>query len=199
MSSDNCSPHPNTSPEFFDTLYRHAGDPWNFRESGYERRRYNEIIKALSDKRYTFALEPGCSIGELTALLAPYCEAVDAFDCSRAATEIARTRCSPFPWVNIYQGILPNDLPTRPCDLIVFSEVGYYFSRGELEDVITQLWLKLARGGRLVACHWLGHSDDHVLHGTAVHKVIETLLASLGDFSTSDNGYILQRWSKSES
>ena len=40
-----------------------------------------------------------------------------------------------FPNVAIVEGSLPDDLPGGPFDLIVFSEIGYYFERGVLTRI----------------------------------------------------------------
>ncbi|WP_298447474.1 SAM-dependent methyltransferase [uncultured Marinobacter sp.] len=189
---------PDTSPEFFDRLYQNSQDPWDFRHSMYERARYRAIVEAVNDRRYKNAFEPGCAIGELTAMLAPFCESLRAIDCSVTAVEIARSRCREFPNIDIRQGELPEDLPKQTCDLIVFSEVGYYFSRQALASLIARLWLGLEPSGRLIACHWLGHSKDHKLHGTAVHDALTQVLGASDNLNAGNDGYILQRWSKEE-
>jgi len=189
---------PDTSPEFFERLYQNSEDPWNFRRSTYERDRYHAIIDGIKDKSYASIFEAGCSVGELTALLAPHCESLTAIDCSDTAVETARSRCQEYPHVDLRRGALPDDIPKHRCDLIVFSEIGYYFSCEDLAAQITQLWSILTPGGRLIACHWLGHSEDHLLHGAKVHETIGHVLRVNSDFNRLDNGYALQRWSKSE-
>lgn len=108
----------------------------------------------------------------------------------------ARLRCRDYPQVHIRQGALPVDVPARQCDLIVFSEVGYYFNPDDLESLVLQLWSALEPGGRLIACHWLGHSDDHQLHGAEVHDILVRVLGGRADLKSADHGYTLQRWSK---
>jgi trans-aconitate methyltransferase len=189
---------PDTSPEFFKRLYQNSEDPWNFRHSTYERARYHAIIDGINDKSYASIFEAGCSVGELTALLAEHCRSLTAIDCSDTAVETAKSRCQKYPHVDIRQGALPDDIPKHRCDLIVFSEIGYYFSCEDLTAQITQLWSLLTPGGRLIACHWLGHSEDHLLHGAKVHETIGHALRVNSDFNRLDNGYALQRWSKSE-
>lgn len=187
---------PDTSHEFFDQLYRNLNDPWNFRNSVYERERYHAIVECIGDREYESAFEPGCAIGELTRLLAPYCNTLDALDCSITAVQRARTRCREYPQVNVRQGALPGDLPTKNTDLIVVSEVGYYFTPVELASLVAQLWSKLRVGGRLVACHWLGHSNDHWLHGAEVHQLIREVLNKSENYTAPSQEYVLQRWQK---
>lgn len=187
---------PDTSPEFFEHLYQGSEDPWNFRHSAYERNRYAAIVACIADRHYRSAFEPGCAIGELTAMLAPLCQSLVAIDFSALAVATARQRCRDYPQVHIHQGELPEDLPDQPCDLIVFSEIGYYFTPEELEALVLQLWAILEPGGRLVACHWLGHSNDHQLHGGEVHTIMGRVLGDRGELDGADEGYTMQRWSK---
>lgn len=164
----------NTSAEFFDSMYRREADPWNFAASPYEQSRYQATIAALGHRRYTRAFEPGCSIGVLTQRLADICETVEAIEISPAAVEQARTRCQSQPNVHITAAALPDYVPDPPLDLIVLSEIGYYFREEDLRALATGLIRSLTPGGTLLAVHWLGHSPDHILSGDQVH---ETLLA----------------------
>lgn len=195
MTTPDKPTQPDTSAEFFEQLYQNAEDPWDFRNSSYERERYAAIVDSVSDRQYRSAFEPGCAIGELTAMLAPLCRSLEAMDFSATAVEAARHRCRDYPQVHIYRGALPDDVPTRRCDLVVFSEVGYYFTPEELESLVLKLWSITDPGGRLVACHWLGHSDDHQLHGTEVHEILNRALGD-PDLERPAEGYTLQRWSK---
>ncbi|MEX2476019.1 SAM-dependent methyltransferase [Marinobacter sp.] len=196
MTAPHQPPRPDTSPEFFERLYQRAEDPWDFRHSNYERERYAAIVARLNDRQYRSAFEPGCAIGELTAMLAPLCQSLEAIDFSASAIKTARHRCRDYPQVHAHQGALPEGVPKQPCDLIVFSEIGYYFTPHKLETLVVLLWSKLEPGGRLIACHWLGHSDDHRLHGTEVHDILARVLGSPGELESPGEGYALQRWSK---
>ncbi len=187
---------PDTSSEFFERLYQSSGDPWNFRRSAYERSRYRSIIEGIGDRSYVSIFEAGCSVGELTAQLAPYGQSVRAIDCSATAVEKARARCAKYSNVAVSQSRLEDELLDHACDLIVFSEIGYYFSRSELALQIARLWSFLVPQGRLIACHWLGHSEDHRLHGAEVHETIRHTLCAQSDFNSLHEGYALQRWTK---
>lgn len=187
---------PDTSAEFFERLYKKAGDPWNFRHSAYERERYEAIINGIVGRHYRSAFEPGCSIGELTALLAPLCDSLDAMDFSDSAVATASRRCKQYPQVQIRQGALPGDIPAQPFELIVFSEIGYYFDLPVLANIATRLWAQLEPGGVLIACHWLGHSSDHQLHGQVVHSVLRSVLGEPANLNRPDQWYTLQRWQK---
>jgi SAM-dependent methyltransferase len=160
------------SQEFFEEKYRANRDPWKFSSSSYELNRYNEIMRLLGGRTFNHGFEPGCSIGVLTKRLARRCRHLFAMDISPTAVATARTRCALYPNVTIVAGALPKDLPSDTFDLIVFSEIGYYFERCVLVGVRELLTKRLARQGVLVGGHWLGVSADHLLSGDEVHEVL---------------------------
>jgi len=161
------------SAEAFDRRYRAAddADPWAFRTSPYEQARYDAVVAALPRPAYDRAWEPACAIGELTARLAPRCGHLRATEISPTALARARDRCAPWPHVELVEAAVEDD-PTTGLDLIVFSEVGYYFDPPALDRLIERVVAALVPGGDLVACHWLGHSEDHRVHGSVVHAAV---------------------------
>jgi SAM-dependent methyltransferase len=155
--------------EAFDHRNLRNSDAYRFARSEYERSRDQSTMGALSRKSYPSAFEPGCSTGELTAQLARVCEYVRATDISQAAVQCARARCAHLKNVEIQCADITAQLPTVPVDLIVFSEIGYYFPAPQLVRIACSLASRLAAGGEFVAVHGLDRSADHVLHGDAVH------------------------------
>ena len=77
---------------YFDRLYAASDDPWGFSTRWYEHRKYALTLAALPAPHYDSALEIGCSVGVLTALLAGRCTALLALDPSVRALAQARTR-----------------------------------------------------------------------------------------------------------
>lgn len=165
-----------TSEAAFEAKYRHSRDPWNFASSPYERRRYAATLQSLARPRYSRAFEPACSIGVLSAALAERCDAVCACDISPTAVQLARQRCAGLPNVRIERADLAERLPEGSFDLIVFSELGYYFTASLLERIARVLLERLSPGAEFVAVHWRGRSEDHVLHGDEVHAILEQTL-----------------------
>jgi SAM-dependent methyltransferase len=151
-------------PQYFEDKYRGDIDPWQFRSSDYEREKYQATIKALSKPRYARALEVGCSIGVLTGLLAPRCDTLIAIDASATAIAAAREHASGN--VTFEVGTLPQDFPPGPFDLIVLSEVLYYFVAADLQRVAKLCLDALAPDGEIILCHWLGETN-YPLTGTA--------------------------------
>ena len=180
----------------FEAMYRRDRDPWRFRTSSYERRRYAQTMASLSQARYRYAFEPGCSIGELTALLAPRCDRVLATDVSLTAARLAVLKCAEFPGVEIQCADLRQSIPLGPFDLTLMSELGYYFEKDALAIFAQRLAARLADGGELIAVHWLGDSADHALHGDEVHQVLLGALPMRWIGGRRFEGFRIDSWKK---
>ena len=161
-----------SSKEFFEAKYRRTADPWKFASSPYELGRYDSMFNLLKGERYGRAFEPGCSVGVFTARLASICDRVEAMDISPTAVTEACTRCEYLPNVFTTCGALPDAIPDGLFDLIVLSEIGYYFEEHQLAELGDRLVQKLYPGGALLATHWLGTSGDHLLAGDHVHEIL---------------------------
>ena len=153
-------------------MYRQSPDPWRYVSDPYELGRYHHIVSLLGADPFAFGFEPACSIGVLTTMLASRGRKLVATDISSVAVERARIRCATLEHVDIRQGRLPDDMPDGPLDLVVLSEVGYYFEVPALVAVLDRLADRMAPDGLLVAAHWTGTSRDHVLPGSKVHEVL---------------------------
>lgn len=164
-----------TSAALFDAAYQRDADPWQFATDPYELRRYGHVMHHVAPGGSVF--EPGCSVGVLTRQLAERCEQVTACDASTTAIDLARQRCVDLRNVELFVGVLPDDLPGGPFDTVVFSELGYYFDVAALSDLCRRLEGLVAADGRLIAVHWIGQSADHVLHGDEVHGVLARTLS----------------------
>lgn len=185
-----------TSPAAFERRYRSASDPWNFASSPYERAKYEVTVAALSRTRYTSAYEPGCAIGELTALLAPRCDRLLATDIAPTAVARARHRCAAFSNVRIECADVLEMPPNQKFDLIMLSEIGYYFDVHTLAVLARRLSVALEVDGELVAVHWLGQSADHVLHGDEVHQILREQLSVSRALSERHPLFRLDTWRK---
>ena len=115
---------PTLTPEYFEDVYRNNEDPWDFEKSEYEKAKYEATIRALRKPMYENALELGCSIGVLTAMLAPHCKKLLSTDINETALQKARHRLQNTTNVRFEQAAIPNDYPNDTFDLVVMSEVG---------------------------------------------------------------------------
>jgi len=164
------------SQDFFETRYLADTDPWRFATSGYELGRYQATLNALSRTDYGTVYEPGCSVGVLTAQLARVARHVIATDFAPSAVARARERCAALPNVEILCASAATYVPEPALDLVVFSEIGYYFELSELARIGRVLAHRLKRQGEFLAVHWLGHSADHLIHGDVVHETLRRTL-----------------------
>jgi SAM-dependent methyltransferase len=183
-----------TSRAFFEAKYQENRDPWAFASNDYEQDRYSKTLHALDFRRYKRAFEPGCSIGILTARLASICEHIDAFDISPTAVRQARQHCADLSNVRVNCGSLPKDIPVGTFDVVILSEIGYYFDRQELFQVGSDLAGRLEHSGVLLAVHWLGHSADHLLDGDSVHEILSHLGGLTLEYSERHIAFRIDRW-----
>ncbi|WP_433874199.1 PIG-L family deacetylase [Sinomonas atrocyanea] len=154
----------------FDAVHASSPDPWHFTTSWYEQRKRAVTLSALPDRRYRRALEVGCSIGVLTAELAERADEVVATDISQIALDHAASRLREVQNIRWERLTLPGEWPEGRFDLIVASEVGYYFGDAELDEFVRRCLASLTDDGALVACHWLGPIDGWPLTGEDVHE-----------------------------
>jgi SAM-dependent methyltransferase len=159
-------------PASFEDLYRASDDPWGFATSPYEQAKYDRTISTLGSGRFGRALELGCSIGVLTERLLERCDQLVALDASPTAIERARTRLGDRPGLALQIAVLPEELPPGPWDLIVASEVLYYFARDPLHRLLDALEHDLLPGGLLLAVHWRPPTRTYPLRGDDVHGLL---------------------------
>ena len=158
--------------EYFEGLYAESGDPWSFETSEYERKKYGRTLAALGDRTFRRALEAGASIGVFTEMLAGRCDELLAVDVSEQAVAAARKRLSGREHVRVERRTLPEEMPEGPFDLIVASEVLYYFPREEMLAVLHAFERGLAPGGVLLAVHWRRETRTYPLQGDEVHELL---------------------------
>jgi SAM-dependent methyltransferase len=145
--------------DYFEGIYAGNPDPWGFETSAYEQAKYDHTLNALPRARFQRALEVGCAGGVLTARLAGRCGHLIAVDVVESVLERARRRCQPLENVEICKASLPRDRIAGPFDLIVISEVAYYWDSTDLAKAGGYLRDVLARAGHILLVHWTGETD----------------------------------------
>lgn len=158
--------------EYFDKLYARSRDPWSFETSEYERNKYEQTLSVLAGRRYRYALEVGCSIGVFTAMLAPLCDELLAVDVSEKAIAVAKERLADLPNVRVELRTLPEETPQGPFDLVVASEVLYYWPKEVMLSALRCFEEALAPGGSLLAVHWRKETKTYPLQGDEVHDLL---------------------------
>jgi SAM-dependent methyltransferase len=169
----NLTGHPPTlDAAYFDGMYETSPDPWGFSTRWYEARKYAISVAMLPAARYDRAFEPGCSIGVLTAMLAPRCGSLLSCDVSAAAVRSAAQRIAGRPDVRVERRRLPDDWPDGRFDLVVLSELLYYFAGDDLDTVLGRATAALRPGGTLLAAHWRRPVAGYPRTGDEVHAAI---------------------------
>lgn len=158
--------------DYFDDLYARHDDPWGFDSRWYEERKRAVLLAALPRPRYRAAFEAGCSTGALTAHLADRCDRVLAVDLAPAALERARRRLDGNENVEVRRAQLPDAWPEGEFDLVVLSEVAYYWGAGDLDRGLTASVGSLSGDGHLVACHWRHPVAEYPRGGDSVHDAL---------------------------
>ena len=184
-------------PDYFDDLYAGAEDPWGFADRWYEQRKYALTLASLPEPRYGSAYEPGCSIGVFTGLLADRCDRLLASDISAIAVERAMSRLAATSHVMVEQRRLPEQWPGGRWDLIVLSELLYYFAPADLDTVLDSALTSLAADGTLVAVHWRHQAADYPQTGDEVHTVLaeKALAAGLLRLARhTEDDFLLDVW-----
>ncbi len=157
---------------YFDKMYAASADPWGFTTRWYETRKYAISLAMLPAERYRAAFEPGCSIGVLTARLATRCDHVLACDGSAAAVRSAAGRTASQRNVRVERRVIPGGWPPGEFDLIVLSELLYYFAGPDLGQVLGRAVAALRPGGTLLAVHWRHPVAEYPRSGDEVHQAL---------------------------
>lgn len=152
-----------------DLVHRARPDPWQV-DSFYERRKRALTLAALPREHYRRALEVGCSVGALAVDLAARCDALLAVDNSETALDLARRRTAGLDHVDVRHARVPDDWPEGRFDLVSISEVGYFLSPHQLDEVIARARAALTDDGHLLLCHWRHQPVGWPLAGPAVHE-----------------------------
>ena len=150
-------------------LHQESEDPWGVGSRWYEQRKRELVLAMLPAARFGRTLEVGCSTGALAEALATRSDSVLGVDSSVAALDVARRRFEGEDRVTVSRLEVPHDWPEQTFDLVVVSEVGYFMSPAELEQLVSRTADSLGPHGVLVLCHWWHPTEGWVLDGPDVH------------------------------
>ena len=157
---------------YFDTMYQAAADPWGFEDRWYEQRKYAISLAQLPAARYRSAFEPGCSVGVLTRMLASRCDALLSCDLAAAAVRAAAGRTRDLARVRVEQRDIAWEWAAGRLNLVVYSEMLYYFGDHDLEQVLNNAMSALEPQGTLLAVHWRHPVADYPRSGDDAHGVL---------------------------
>ena len=158
--------------DFFTDFYADRDDPWGFETRWYEERKRAITVASLPRPLYRSALEVGCSTGALTQFLAGRAERILGVDIAEKPLVRARERLDDVPSAAFARMDVPGEWPTEEFDLVVLSEVGYYWSPADLERALAHVDESLTPDGHLLACHWRHPVAEYPSNGDDVHARI---------------------------
>jgi len=160
-----------TQRSYFEEMYASSPDPWEFATSWYEQRKYALTVAALPKARFQSAFEPGCSIGVLSSMLALRCDALLATEIISSALGQARERMEHLPNVRLEQAAIPEEWPNETFDLVVLSELAYYFAADTLCNIVDSVVSSTLRGATVIGVHWRG-ATNYPLSGDEAHEIL---------------------------
>lgn len=182
--------------DYFEGMFRGTEDPWDLESSGYEREKYAHTLHALGTRSYALGFEVGCARGVLTQRLAEHCRALLAIDVSETALSAARERCEKLNNVSFARMAFPGQAPLNGVfDLIILSEVVYYWDDGDICRAAEWIDTHIAVGGDLLLVHWIGETDYPQSGDEAVAKMRDALKAPIPVVATERRDcYRLDLW-----
>jgi SAM-dependent methyltransferase len=180
---------------YFDDVFTGDDDPWSLASSPYEAAKFDATIAAIDDRRYRSALEIGCAHGVLTARLAPLCDTLTSIDISLRAVELARSRCAALSNVTITRCSFPAESPEGAFDLVVLSEVVYYWDDADIERAAAAIRASATPDCRIMLVHWTGDTDYPQTGDTAVTKLRDRLGGVAIEHGERTDAYRLDLWS----
>ncbi len=175
-------------------------DPWNFKNSEYEFRKYKRSIKVLGRRNFDSGLELGCSVGVQTELLSEICNQLTAVDISEVAINEAKKNCSGKANITFKTIDIVKEFPQGKFNLVTCCEIGYYLTREHLEQLFLNISDALLPNGRLLLVHWTRFVPDYPLSGDEVHKRFADFAKRTGLFMEivieRKENYVLQVYQK---
>lgn len=106
-------------------------------------------------------------------MLAPRCRALIAVDRSTTAVHTASLKLTEYAHVRVAQAILPAELPECRFDLVVASEILYYFTGADLNRLLDGLVSRLRPDGDFVLAHWRAANKCYGYDGFNVHDEVQ--------------------------
>jgi SAM-dependent methyltransferase len=181
--------------DYLDSLYASGPDPWRLGNSFYESRKRELLLACLPARRYRAGYEPGCATGELTVALAGRCESLLASDYHAEAVRIAAERTAKAPNVEVRRSLLPDEWPiAQRFDLIVLSELGYYFAPDAWTKLCSHVAGSAADALTVAACHWRHDFHERRQPTRQLHDQLGTALGLSPSIQVLEGDFLIDVW-----
>jgi hypothetical protein len=185
-----------TDTSYFDGLYGASADPWRLRTAWYERRKRALTVAALPRQRYRRGFEPGCAIGELTAVLAERCAELLSVDLHADAVAAARRHVAAWPSVTVRQMLVPQEWPDGRFDLVVLSEIGYFATPAAWRQLCRRVATSADADATVLACHWLHPFAERTQPTEQIHAELDAALRWPHAATYRDGDFLIDVWSR---
>lgn len=182
---------------YFDDIYAGDPDPWGFESRWYEQRKYALTIAALPEPHYRSGFEPGCSVGVLTSMLADRCDQLLATDIVPAALARATDRLTGVDHVFFDSSPIPEAWPRGPFDLVVLSEIAYYFDADTLGEIVGHVTETTVAGATVVGVHWRGETN-YPLTGDQAHQILDATPCLRRTAHHLEPDFVLDVWRRAQ-
>ncbi|QEE85523.1 methyltransferase domain-containing protein [Acetobacter oryzoeni] len=185
-------------PDIFEDIFQLNADPWDFENSLYEQQKLEKVLQCLPASPIFFAVELGCAIGVSTLALAKYCKRIVGIDASETALAIAQQRCVQQKHISFIKAFLPQAYPASEvsgCDLVLISEVLYFFSPADIQCLAESVTKSLKPEGNILIVNWTGPTDTPCTGDEAAEYFIRVCLTQhwRPDYSERGKGYRIDR------
>jgi hypothetical protein len=105
-------------------------------------------------------------------MLANHCDRLLGVDIVEDPLPAARARCADVPWVRFARMRIPQRWPNEQFDLIIFSEVLYFLSAGDITCCARRVLDTLLPNGAVLLVNWTGETGDPSQGNTAPDRFI---------------------------
>lgn len=189
------------TPNDFERMYGADDDPFQIASSWYERRKIAIVLASLAEAHYRRVWDTACGTGHLTAELARRSGYLVATDAAPRACELTRHRLVGIGTTDTSVHTLPDVIPDSaewPFDLVVLSEVLYYLSPADRQQVPLMLTNSTdPEGAEVLAVNWRHHPEDAYISGAEAIRQLDRELPSLGwrpVVRHADEDFVLNTW-----
>ena len=133
----------------FERLYLENPDPWNYRSSTYELKKYKRTLDCALALRVGCgsALEVGCSVGVFSRMISEHFDKVTAVDISKEALHWAADYNSAQTNIRFVHGYFESLNIEGQYDVIFCAEILYYIAEKHINEICWQLNTYLASQG----------------------------------------------------
>ena len=163
-------------------MYQQSEDPWNFRNSAYEKKKYQRTIDIIRKIPVQSVLELGCSIGVLTKGIAKHVTYITAVDISQKAIEAAKETTREHEHITFHVQDLKEGFDYGTFDLVLLSEICYYYHKDDLLKLLERCKDSLNSAGYVLLVHWTGFVRDYPLTGKQAHTLFQEQYVQTGQF-----------------